>query len=154
KPKQAQKRAPAKKQVARRPASARRPAAPPPAASPSPSERVETANRTFDSARDETILPKGGASASTIDRAGIAALPQGESTPVDKALLQLPGATQDSAASGLLHVRNEHGNVQYRINGILLPEGVAGFGQLLDAGFIGSMTLLTGALPAQYGLHT
>jgi len=158
KPKQAQKRAPAKKQAARRPAPAPRPAvrpaAPPPAAAPSPAERVETANRNFDRARDETILPKGGASASTIDRAGIEALPQGENTPVDKAVLQMPGVHQDSAASGLLHVRNEHANVQYRINGILIPDGVAGFGQLFDSGFIGSITLLTGALPAQYGLHT
>ena len=154
KPKQAQKRAPAKKQAARRPAPVPRPAAPPPAATPTPGERVETANRNFDRARDQTILPKSGASASTIDRAGIEALPQGENTPVDKALLQLPGVTQDSAASGLLHVRNEHGNVQYRINGILIPDGVNGFGQLFDTGFIGSITLLTGALPAQYGLHT
>jgi outer membrane receptor protein involved in Fe transport len=153
-PKQAQKRAPAKKQAARRPAPASRPTAPAPAATPTPGERVETANRNFDRARDETILPKGGASASTIDRAGIEALPQGENTPVDKAVLQMPGVHQDSAASGLLHVRNEHGNVQYRINGILIPDGVAGFGQLFDSGFIGSITLLTGALPAQYGLHT
>ena len=26
------------------------------------------------------------------------------------------------------HVRNEYANVQYRINGILLPEGVSGLG--------------------------
>ncbi len=51
-------------------------------------------------------------------------------------------------------MRNDHANVQYRINGILLPDGVAGFSQLLDTSFIGSMRLITGALPAQYGLHT
>src|SRR5262249_9557079 len=156
KPKQAAKRAPApKKQAARRPTPApRRAPAPVSAATPSPAEQVATANQGFDRMRDETILPKTGASVSTIDRTGIQALPQGENTPVDKALLQLPGVSQDSAASGLLHVRNEHGNVQYRINGILIPDGVSGFGQLLDSGFISSMSLLTGALPAQYGLHT
>src|SRR5262249_34531651 len=149
KPKQAVKRAPApKKQAARRPAPAprRAPASPPaptPAATPSPAEQVANANQGFDRTRDETILPKTGASVSTIDRTGIQALPQGENTPVDKALLQLPGVSQDSAASGLLHVRNEHGNVQYRINGILIPDGVSGFGQLLDSGFISSMSLLT-----------
>jgi len=69
-------------------------------------------------------------------------------------LLQAPGVTQDSAASGDLHVRNEHANVQYRINGIMLPDGVGAFGQILDTGIIGSLTLITGALPAQYGLRT
>jgi outer membrane receptor protein involved in Fe transport len=62
--------------------------------------------------------------------------------------------SQDSAASGSLHVRNEHANVQYRINGIMLPEGVSGFGQFVDSAFVGKLNLLTGALPAQYGLHT
>ena len=69
-------------------------------------------------------------------------------------LLQFPGVTQDSAASGELHVRNEHANLQYRINGIMLPDGVGAFGQILDTGIVGSLALLTGALPAQYGLRT
>ncbi len=66
----------------------------------------------------------------------------------------MPGVSQDSAASGELHVRNEHANVQYRINGIMLPDGVGAFGQILDTGIVGSLALLTGALPAQYGLRT
>src|SRR5262249_10929848 len=45
-------------------------------------------------------------------------------------------------------------NVQYRINGIMLPDGVSGFSQLLETSFIGSIGLITGALPAQYGLRT
>ena len=69
-------------------------------------------------------------------------------------LLQTPGVSQDSAASGELHVRNEHANLQYRINGIMLPDGVGGFGQILDTGIVGSLALITGALPAQYGLRT
>ena len=52
------------------------------------------------------------------------------------------------------HVRNEYANVQYRINGILLPEGVSGLGPVLETGFIGNLNLLTGTLPAQYGLRT
>ena len=62
--------------------------------------------------------------------------------------------SQDSAASGLLHVRNDHANVQYRINGVLLPDGVTGFGSIFDTSLIGSMALVTGALPAEYGLRT
>ena len=69
-------------------------------------------------------------------------------------LLQAPGVTQDSAANGTIHVRNEHANVAYRINGIILPEGVSGFGQMLETGFIANMALITGVLPAQYGYRT
>jgi outer membrane receptor protein involved in Fe transport len=82
------------------------------------------------------------------------ALPQGTETPVSKALLQAPGVSQDSAASGQLHVRNDHANVQYRINGILLPDGVSGFSDVLETSFIDNLSLVTGALPAEYGLHT
>ncbi|MGA3063532.1 MAG: ligand-gated channel, partial [Methylocystis sp.] len=62
--------------------------------------------------------------------------------------------SQDSAASGNLHIRNEHANVQYRVDGILLPDGVSGFSQLMETSFASSMSLVTGALPAQYGLRT
>jgi outer membrane receptor protein involved in Fe transport len=44
--------------------------------------------------------------------------------------------------------------VQFRINGVVLPEGVSALGPFIDTNFIGSMSLLTGALPAQYGLRT
>ena len=81
-------------------------------------------------------------------------MPQGANTPLDKALLQVPGVSQDSATSGALHVRNEHANLQYRINGIMLPDGVGAFGQIIDTGIVGSLALITGALPAQYGLRT
>ena len=69
-------------------------------------------------------------------------------------LLQAPGVSQDSAASGSLHVRNDHANVQFRINGVMLPDGVTGFGSILDTGLIGNMSLVTGALPAEFGLRT
>ena len=69
-------------------------------------------------------------------------------------MLQAPGISQDSAASGNFHVRNEHANVQIRINGIMLPDGVSGFGTFLDSALIGNISLITGALPAQYGLRT
>jgi hypothetical protein len=35
-----------------------------------------------------------------------------------------------------------------------LPEGVSGLGPVIDTNFIGSLSLLTGTLPAQYGLRT
>ena len=53
-----------------------------------------------------------------------------------------------------LHVRNDHANVQFRINGVMLPDGVTGFGSILDPSLIGSMSLITGALPAEFGMRT
>ena len=118
-----------------------------------PTEILAGKNDKFDSAR-QNLIPPGGATVTRINHQAIEALPQGNNTPLDKVLLQLPGVTQDSAASGELHVRNEHGNVQYRINGIMLPDGVGAFGQILDTGIVGTLALLTGALPAQYGFRT
>jgi hypothetical protein len=44
--------------------------------------------------------------------------------------------------------------VQFRINGVMLPDGVTGFGSIFDTSFIGSMSLVTGALPAEFGGRT
>ena len=126
------------------------PAAPPP---PTEAQVVAGQNTKFDEALHMIVAPNGAAS-TQINHQAIEALPQGTNASLDKVLLQFPGVTQDLAASGELHVRNEHANIQYRINGIMLPDGVGAFGQILDTGIVGSLALLTGALPAQYGLRT
>jgi hypothetical protein len=130
-------------------------AAPPPApaataSAPQPASPFEDPANPF----ERELLPKEGANVYALDRAAIEALPQGDQTPLEKVLLQTPGVSQDSAASGNLHIRNEHANVQYRVDGILLPDGVSGFSQLMETSFASSMSLVTGALPAQYGLRT
>jgi outer membrane receptor protein involved in Fe transport len=108
----------------------------------------------FDQSR-EHVLTKLGVSSYTIDRTAIEAMPQGDNTPVDKLVLQMPGVNYDSAVSNPnFHVRGEYANVQTRINGLVLPEGVSGLGPVIDTNFIGSLSLLTGTLPAQYGLRT
>lgn len=112
-----------------------------------------TAAAAFDRARANT-QPRLGVNAYDLGRDAIDNLPQGSNATLDKVLLQLPGVTQDSANSGSFHIRNEHGNAQFRINGVFLPEGVSGFGQLVETSFIGNLALLDGALPAQYGLRT
>ena len=67
-------------------------------------------------------------------------------------LLQAPGVVQDSF--GQIHLRGEHANVQFRLNGVELPEGLSVFGQVLAERFANSLSLITGALPAQYGFQT
>jgi outer membrane receptor protein involved in Fe transport len=110
-------------------------------------------NGVFDQARGN-IFTTVGTTSDTIGHDTIQDLPGGANQSVEQVLLQTPGVSQDSAASGLLHVRNDHANLQFRINGVLLPDGVTGFGSIFDTSFIGSMSLVTGALPAEYGLRT
>ena len=110
-------------------------------------------NGKLDLAR-ESIVPELGASSFHIDMQQIQALPQGADAPFNQVLLRVPGVAADSAANGDLHVRGEHANLQYRINDVLLPEGISGFGLELDPRFISSLQFVTGSLPAQYGFRT
>ncbi len=98
------------------------------------------------------LSPQTGGSVYTFTQQAIQELPQGNNTPLNQVLLQAPGVAQDSF--GQIHVRGDHANVQYRINGVQLPEGITGFGQVLSPRFAQSVSLLTGALPAEFGLRT
>ena len=98
------------------------------------------------------IQTQTGASIYTLDSAAINAMPGGDNVQLNQVLLQAPEVAQDSF--GQFHVRGEHNGLQYRINGLILPEGISVFGQSLDPRMIESVTLVTGALPAEYGLRT
>jgi len=100
------------------------------------------------------IEPRIGASTYTLTPAAIQNLPGAQNTPIDNAILQMPSVDQDNLANGGLHIRNEHLNVQYRIDGVIIPDGVSFFGQDLSLRFVDSLTLITGTLPAEYGLRT
>jgi outer membrane receptor protein involved in Fe transport len=76
-------------------------------------------------------------------------IPGNGNAPFNQVLLQAPGVAQDSY--GQIHVRGDHDEVQYRIDGVELPEGLSVFGQILETRFAHSMSLITGALPAEYG---
>jgi hypothetical protein len=101
----------------------------------------------------EQIVPSLGATVYTIDQQEIQDLSQGENVPFSKLVLRLPGVSQDSAASGSFHVRDDHANVQYRIDDVLIPESITSFGSQFDTRFADSVDLITGALPAQYGFR-
>ena len=105
----------------------------------------------LDQARN-ALSPDTGSSQYVITAQNIQALPLGDATPMNQVLLQAPGVVQDSY--GQLHVRGDHANLQYRIDGILIPESISGFGQTLDPRTIQTVKLLDGALPAQYGERT
>ncbi len=93
-----------------------------------------------------------GATVYTLGSAAIKNQPGGEEIQLNQTLLQVPGASQDSF--GQIHLRNDHANIQYRIDGVILPEGISFFGQSLTSRFASSIDVITGSLPAQYGLVT
>jgi opacity protein-like surface antigen/outer membrane receptor protein involved in Fe transport len=133
-----------------------RTASPPAPSTPAaPAAEALTPTQRFDQARDNIFAPVGTAP-TTWTRQDIEALPAGSNTPFEKAILQFPGVSQDSSIEGNFHVRNEHleSSLAFRINGILLPDSLGAFGQFLDTSFVGSLSLITGALPAQYGMRT
>ena len=102
--------------------------------------------------QQDQIAPELGATVYDIGQTQIQTQSQGDNAPFNQTLLRAPGVAEDSF--GQLHVRGEHANLQYRINDVLIPEGLTGFGQELDTRFLSSVSLITGALPAQYGFHT
>src|SRR5690348_5841179 len=63
------------------------------------------------------LSPNIGASQYVMDSAAIERLPLGDATPLNQILLQAPGVVQDSY--GELHVRGDHADLQYRINGVI-----------------------------------
>jgi outer membrane receptor protein involved in Fe transport len=107
--------------------------------------------RRLDAARD-SIAPSLGASQYTFDREALNKQPGGTNLTLNKSLLQAPGVTQDSY--GVIHVRNEHANLQYRLDGVIVPESISGFGTTFDPKIASSIQLITGTLPAQYGYRT
>lgn len=111
-------------------------------------EITVTAHR-LDSARAR-IDPSLGAASYAISNDAVENRPGGETRTLGSVLLQAPGVTRD--ARGALIVRSQQGGVQYRLNGIILPTGAGDFGEALSARLAASTELLTGALPAQYGL--
>ncbi len=101
----------------------------------------------------QSIVPSLGATVYTIDQQDIQDLSEGENIPFSKLVLRFPGVSQDSAAAGSFHVRDDHANVQYRIDDVLIPESITSFGTQFDTRFAESVDLITGALPAEYGFR-
>jgi outer membrane receptor protein involved in Fe transport len=105
----------------------------------------------LDQAREQ-IVPYLGATKYQIGPEQLQTQSQGDNAPFNQVILRAPGVAQDSF--GQLHVRDEHANLQFRINDVLIPEGISGFGQELDTRLIDNVSLITGSLPAQFGFRT
>src|SRR6202035_656700 len=128
-----------------------------PASSPAGTPGTATTEQVVVTAQDleisrEQIVPSLGATRYTVGPDRLDSQAQGEDAPFNQTILRFPGVAQDSF--GQLHVRGEHANLQYRIDDVLLPESIPGFGQELQTRFADNISLITGALPAQFGFRT
>ena len=132
-------------------------ASPSPSASPTGSPGTATAERVVVTSQEldisrEQIVPSLGATRYTVGPDRLDSQAQGENAPFNQTILRFPGVAQDSF--GQLHVRGEHANLQYRIDDVLLPESIPGFGQELQTRLADNISLITGSLPAQFGFRT
>jgi hypothetical protein len=114
-------------------------------------EQVVVTSQELDISREQ-IVPSLGATRYTVGPDRLESQSQGEDAPFNQTMLRFPGVAQDSF--GQLHLRGEHANLQYRIDDVLLPESIPGFGQVLETRFADNISLITGALPAQFGFRT
>ena len=110
--------------------------------------------RDLDRSREQ-IAPALGAATYTQGQNQIQVIPGGENAPFQQVLLRAPGVVEDSF--GQVHLRGEHSNLTYRVDGVLLPASVVslgGFGGEVDTHAVESVTLIDGSLPAQFGFRT
>lgn len=112
---------------------------------------IEVVAKRLDRERS-AIQPSLGATRYDFGRTSIENTPQGENASLNQVLLRAPSVVQDGF--GQIHVRGDHGSLQYRLDGVQLPEGLSLFSQILSPRFANELSLITGALPAQYGLRT
>jgi outer membrane receptor protein involved in Fe transport len=106
----------------------------------------------LDKARQE-IAPELGATRYTLDAQKIDTQSQGQDAAFDQTFYRFPGVAQDELDKRL-HARGEEANLQYRIDGFLVPDGLIGYGQELATRNLDSVSMVTGTLPAQYGGRT
>src|SRR6185312_14918145 len=104
---------------------------PSPAATSQPEQEITVTAQRLNEAR-QNIEPSVGASTYNFSNQTIQNMPGGENAGLNQVLLQAPGVAQDNLANGAFHIRNEHLNVQYRINGVIIPDGVSFFGEGLS----------------------
>lgn len=94
-----------------------------------------------------------GSSVSAVSRHDILTLPGGDAQSLTQVLLTQPGFTTDTyGPDGLFHIRGEEAGVLYVVDGVPIPQGLAGqFVDVLPTALIQSMRLITGGQPVEYG---
>ena len=89
-------------------------------------------------------------SVATVGRQELAELPGGDTRPITQVMSTQPGFVED--ALGNIYVRGHHGNVQYQIDGIPVPDSVGSmFAASIPVRLVQSLEMASGGMPAEYG---
>lgn len=100
-----------------------------------------------------SIEPDSSSQTYAVSRKDIAALPRGNNLDMADVLLTIPGAVNGSL--GQVHVRQDHANVQLRIDGVPVPDTItAQFTDLIHPRVWERADVILGGMEAQYGNRT
>ncbi len=89
-------------------------------------------------------------SVETVTREQLAELPGGDDRPITDVIATQPGFVVD--ALGSVYARGNHGDIQYQIDGIPIPDSVGSlFAASIPVRLIQSLEILSGGMPAEYG---
>ncbi len=102
-------------------------------------------------AKKRLIEKTSSASKIEISKETIQKLPQGDQIKLSKLLaITTPGVVE--GPFGVLFIRGNHGNIQYQIDGVQLPESPSNtFAEPFSPRNIDRMEIITGGIPAEYG---
>ena len=99
------------------------------------------------------VKPNSSSETYSVSRKDIEALPRGNNVDLHDVLLTIPSAISGSLKQ--VHIRQEHANLQFRIDGVPIPETVTSqFTDLLSPRAWERADILLGGLEAQYGVRT
>ena len=99
------------------------------------------------------IKPNSSSETYSVSRKDIEALPRGNNLDLHDVLLTIPGATYGSLKQ--IHIRQDHANLQFRIDGVPIPDTVTSqFTDLLSPRAWERADVTLGGMEAQYGNRT
>lgn len=89
----------------------------------------------------------------SLSRKEVEALPLGNNNDVDQVLLTIPGAAYGALKQ--VHIRQEHSNLQFRIDGVPIPDTISTvFSDVISPRTWERADIILGGLEAQYGNRT
>jgi TonB dependent receptor/Carboxypeptidase regulatory-like domain len=114
---------------------------------------MEMTTRRLNRERND-LSPQTGGSVYRFTAQTISELPEADNTSLPKVLILAPGVNQDISENGGFHVRGVDGQIQYRINGIIMPDLNSAISAVFNSRLVQTLDLLDGTLPAQFGYRT
>ena len=99
------------------------------------------------------IKPNSSSETYSVSRRDIESLPRGNNLALQDALLTIPGAAYGSLKQ--VHIRQDHANLQFRIDGVPIPDTITSqFSDLLSPRVWERADVTLGGMEAQYGNRT